>query len=329
MQILREIPTMGHPDPEYGRRGNHAEVVFDDCRVPTDHLIGARGGGFLLAQQRLGGGRDGNPDDEVAALAHQSRQSLALRAGDKHERIGGRLQVAEVERPIGGQANNKHAAICERAEGTRQIRRPRDGHPRRRTGRRLPRGGGHSGRPPLGYQHAIATERGHRSHDGAKVARIGDAVERHNQRHSGGKSAVEHVVRVQVIECRDLQDQTLMHRAGRVFVELMTIGVEQRDVTVLRQFHGLADPLVDIHASGDVQRRRRRARAQHLHDRIATHHDFRAAVGTSGARRPLSGPLICRRTTRCTRSRPGCRFRAARGRMPLARLGGWRRPAAF
>jgi alkylation response protein AidB-like acyl-CoA dehydrogenase len=57
LRILREIPTMAHPDPEFGRRGNHAEVVFDDCRVPGDHLIGARGEGFRLAQQRLGGGR--------------------------------------------------------------------------------------------------------------------------------------------------------------------------------------------------------------------------------------------------------------------------------
>ncbi len=57
LEIVREIPTMAHPDPDYGRRGNHAEVVLRDCRVPADHLIGQRGAGFLLAQQRLGGGR--------------------------------------------------------------------------------------------------------------------------------------------------------------------------------------------------------------------------------------------------------------------------------
>src|SRR3954470_20773785 len=51
LEIVREIPTMAHSDPQYGRRGNHAEVMFRDCRVPTDHLIGDRGGGFLLAQQ--------------------------------------------------------------------------------------------------------------------------------------------------------------------------------------------------------------------------------------------------------------------------------------
>jgi alkylation response protein AidB-like acyl-CoA dehydrogenase len=57
MEIVREIGTMAHPDPEYGHVGNHAELIFCDCRVPADHLIGNPGDGFVLAQQRLGGGR--------------------------------------------------------------------------------------------------------------------------------------------------------------------------------------------------------------------------------------------------------------------------------
>ena len=57
MEIVRDISTMAHPDTVYGRTGNHAEIIFRDCRVPADHLIGAPGAGFVLAQQRLGGGR--------------------------------------------------------------------------------------------------------------------------------------------------------------------------------------------------------------------------------------------------------------------------------
>ena len=57
LEIVRDIGTMAHPDVEYGRLGNHAEIVFRDCRVPADHLIGEPGDGFVLAQQRLGGGR--------------------------------------------------------------------------------------------------------------------------------------------------------------------------------------------------------------------------------------------------------------------------------
>ncbi|MBX6391085.1 MAG: acyl-CoA dehydrogenase family protein [Frankia sp.] len=57
MEVVRDVGTMGHPVPEFGRPGNHSEVVFTDCRVPADHLIGKPGDGFVLAQQRLGGGR--------------------------------------------------------------------------------------------------------------------------------------------------------------------------------------------------------------------------------------------------------------------------------
>jgi alkylation response protein AidB-like acyl-CoA dehydrogenase len=57
MDIVRDIATMAHPNAVYGRTGNHAEIIFRDCRVPADHLIGAPGDGFVLAQQRLSGGR--------------------------------------------------------------------------------------------------------------------------------------------------------------------------------------------------------------------------------------------------------------------------------
>jgi alkylation response protein AidB-like acyl-CoA dehydrogenase len=57
MDIVRDVPTMSHPDVHFGQPGNHAEILFRDCRVPADHLIGNPGDGFVLAQQRLGGGR--------------------------------------------------------------------------------------------------------------------------------------------------------------------------------------------------------------------------------------------------------------------------------
>ncbi len=53
-RLLRNISVMGHPG--HGPF-SHAEVEFKDCRVPADHLLGERGAGFSMAQQRLGPGR--------------------------------------------------------------------------------------------------------------------------------------------------------------------------------------------------------------------------------------------------------------------------------
>jgi acyl-CoA dehydrogenase len=57
VRILRDVATMEHPREEYGRYGGHAEIVYEDVRVGPDALLGARGAGFLIAQQRLGPGR--------------------------------------------------------------------------------------------------------------------------------------------------------------------------------------------------------------------------------------------------------------------------------
>ena len=50
MNIVRDIPTMAHPEPVYGELGNHAEIRFEGCRVPHENLIGQPGDGFVLAQ---------------------------------------------------------------------------------------------------------------------------------------------------------------------------------------------------------------------------------------------------------------------------------------
>lgn len=62
MRVLRDVGTMHHPahvdDGEVmDRIGGHSEVVYENCRVPLDHMIGKPGEGFVLAQKRLGGGR--------------------------------------------------------------------------------------------------------------------------------------------------------------------------------------------------------------------------------------------------------------------------------
>jgi acyl-CoA dehydrogenase len=57
VQIIRDVATMEHPWESFGRYGNHAEIVYDNVRVPGSALLGAKGAGFLIAQQRLYPGR--------------------------------------------------------------------------------------------------------------------------------------------------------------------------------------------------------------------------------------------------------------------------------
>ena len=57
VQIVRDVATMEHPDAAFGRLGGHAEILYEDVRVPDENLLGARGAGFALAQGRLVPGR--------------------------------------------------------------------------------------------------------------------------------------------------------------------------------------------------------------------------------------------------------------------------------
>ncbi len=57
VNIIRDVATMEHPWDSYGRYGNHAEIRYENVRVPAEALLGAEGAGFLIAQQRLYPGR--------------------------------------------------------------------------------------------------------------------------------------------------------------------------------------------------------------------------------------------------------------------------------
>ena len=50
-KIARGIPIMGEDD------NHHAEIWYEDCRVPVTNRLGAEGMGFVIAQERLGPGR--------------------------------------------------------------------------------------------------------------------------------------------------------------------------------------------------------------------------------------------------------------------------------
>ena len=52
--LVRNIPVMGHAGEGYF---SHAEILYQNCRVPQTNLLGAEGHGFVIAQERLGPGR--------------------------------------------------------------------------------------------------------------------------------------------------------------------------------------------------------------------------------------------------------------------------------
>ena len=57
VNIVRDVPTMEHPEPRFGVLGGHTEIFYEDVQLPADALLGSEGEGFLIAQQRLVPGR--------------------------------------------------------------------------------------------------------------------------------------------------------------------------------------------------------------------------------------------------------------------------------
>src|SRR3954463_13461981 len=54
VRIQRSTSLFGYDD---GPHGGHAEIIYDNVRVPASNLLGEEGDGFRIAQERLGPGR--------------------------------------------------------------------------------------------------------------------------------------------------------------------------------------------------------------------------------------------------------------------------------
>lgn len=52
LRVIRDVPIFGRHD-QHG----HCEVAFENVRIPVTNLLGEEGGGFAMAQARLGPGR--------------------------------------------------------------------------------------------------------------------------------------------------------------------------------------------------------------------------------------------------------------------------------
>ena len=54
VKFIRNVSIMGHPG---GGWESHAEIKFDNVKVPSSNVLGKEGEGFAIAQKRLGPGR--------------------------------------------------------------------------------------------------------------------------------------------------------------------------------------------------------------------------------------------------------------------------------
>src|SRR5690349_12921685 len=82
--LVRPIPVMGHSEGP-----GHCEIRYEGCRVPKENLLGERGAGFAIAQDRLGPGRIHHCMRAIGT-ADRAHEMMCRRANERHA-FGGPL----------------------------------------------------------------------------------------------------------------------------------------------------------------------------------------------------------------------------------------------
>jgi acyl-CoA dehydrogenase len=79
VEVVRGMEVFGYDDHDHG---GHAEIAFHDVRVPVSNLVGEEGGGFAIAQARLGPGRIHHCMRSIG-LAEVAIEAMCRRASER------------------------------------------------------------------------------------------------------------------------------------------------------------------------------------------------------------------------------------------------------